>query len=216
METESSFSILVFLKTFMMDGGIFMWVILVNWITGVGLSVYKAMSLKVYHMNGNRLFSQIKKYVLENNVEKAIDLCSKSSAILPQVLRAGLKRANMSKEKIEDALTTKISEQTPKITYKISYVQLIANLSTLLGLLGTIQGLILSFAGVANAEPGMKAKILSEGIAKAMNTTAFGLVSGITVMILHTILVNKAVHINDTVDEYANKLLDLLSSKKSE
>ena len=171
------------------------------------------MMLKVYDMNGGRLFNQIKKYVLENKVESAIDLCSGSRSILPKVLRAGLKRANLSKEKIEDALTTKISEQTPKISYKLSYIQLMANLSTLLGLLGTIQGLIVSFAGVANAEPGMKAKILSDGIANAMYTTAFGLISGITIMIVHTILVNKAVSINDKIDEYSNKLLDLLSSK---
>jgi biopolymer transport protein ExbB/TolQ len=217
MQAEG-FTMLGFIKDFMINGGVFMWVILLVWCTGIGLSFYKFVTLQAFDINSTKLFDKIKGLVLQNNVEEAIQTCSNTNAVLPKILRSGLKRANEERILIEDAISTSIMEHTPKITYKLSYISLIANISTLIGLLGTIQGLIMSFAGVAGADPGSKAKILAMGIAKAMNTTAFGLVSAITIMVLHTILTNKALQLNDRIDETAGKLIDLLSikQKKSE
>lgn len=211
---ESSFSLLAFFKSFMSDGGVFMWIILLIWISGLGLSLYKYLTLSALNINGNKLFDKIKGFVLKNDVEGAIALCSNSNAVLCKVSRAGLKRANEDRELIEDAVSTSIMEHAPQLTYQLSFISLIANVSTLVGLLGTIQGLIISFAGVADADPSMKAKVLAMGIAKAMNTTAFGLVSAITVMSLHTYLSNKAVKMNDKIDEVAGKLVDLLGVKR--
>ena len=215
MGTEE-FQVFKFLKAFMINGGFFMWVILFIWLTGIGISLYKYLMLKVYDINGNKIFAKIKGFVLSNNVDEALSVCSNSKAILPKILRSGLKRANEDRLLIEDAMTTTMLENTPKIGYQLSYISLIANVSTLIGLLGTIQGLIMSFAGVANAEPGMKAKILSMGIAKAMNTTAFGLISAITIMVFHTFLSNKAQRLNDSIDEVSSKLVDLLSIKRKQ
>jgi biopolymer transport protein ExbB len=212
MGTEE-FDALKFLKTFMVNGGVFMWVILVIWITGLGISLYKVLMLKIYDINGTKFFGKVKGLVLNNNVEEALSVCSNSRALLPKILRSGLKRANEDRLLIEDAMTTSMLENTPKIGYHLSYISLIANVSTLIGLLGTIQGLIMSFAGVANADPGMKAQILSLGIARAMNTTAFGLISAITIMVFHTYLSNKAQKLNDSIDVASAKLVDLLSIK---
>lgn len=197
----------------MTDGGVFMWVILIVFLTGIGLSFFKFFQLKKQDINANKFFDNIKKYVLNNNVEEALNICAGSNSVLPKILRSGLKRANEDRVLIEDAVATSIMEHTPKLTYHLNYISLIANTSTLIGLLGTIQGLILSFAGVAG-ESGNKAQALAEGIAKAMNTTAFGLVSAILVMVFHTFLLSKATKINDKIDEVSAKLIDLLSVKK--
>lgn len=202
------------IKAFFLDGGIFMWIILIVWLTGLGLCIYKFLQLKKNDISSNKLFDKIKGMVLQNNVEEAISVCSNSNSVLPKIMRAGLKRANEDRQLVEDALTTSIMEHTPKISYHLSYISLIANTSTLLGLLGTIQGLIVSFAAVGEADAGGKAAALADGIAKAMNTTAFGLISAISIMVLHTFLTNKAVKINDKIDESAGKLLDLLSVKR--
>ena len=191
-----------------------MWVILLIWITGLALSIYKFLTLYSLDINGGKLFDQIKAHVLKNDVQGALALCSNSKSVLAKIARSGLKRANEDRALIEDAVSTSIMEQTPQLTYQLSYISLVANVSTLVGLLGTIQGLIISFAGVADADPSMKAKVLAMGIAKAMNTTAFGLVSAITVMTLHTILSNKAVKMNDKIDEVSGKLVDLLGVKR--
>ena len=202
-----------FLKEFMKDGGPFMWVILMVFLTGLGLCLYKFFQLKKQDVNGARLFDLVKKYVLENNVEEALNSLAGSKSILAKILRSGLKRANEERQLVEDAVATSIMEHTPKITYQLNYISLIANTSTLIGLLGTIQGLIISFAGVGQGEEA-KAEALASGIAKAMNTTAFGLISAIIIMALHTFLTSKAGKINDRIDEYSAKLIDLLSVKK--
>ena len=199
----------------MRDGGYFMWVILMVWLTGLGLSLYKFFMLKLNDINGEKLFDKIKGSVLQNNVEEALNDCAGSKAILPSVLRAGLKRANEERQLVEDAIATSLMEHTPKLTYHLNYISLVANVSTLIGLLGTIQGLIVSFAAVGDADVGNKAQALANGIAKAMNTTAFGLISAITIMVLHTILTSKAVRMGDKIEEISGKLVDLLSIKKN-
>ncbi len=197
----------------MTDGGPFMWVILLVFLTGLGLCLFKFFQLKRQDVNGAKIFDHIKKLVLENNVEEALNICAGSKAVLPRILRSGLKRANEDRQMIEDAVATSIMEQTPKLNYHLNYISLVANSSTLIGLLGTIQGLIISFAAVGEAS-GNKAQALADGIAKAMNTTAFGLISAIIIMALHTFLSGKATKINDRVDEFSAKLIDLLSVKK--
>lgn len=198
----------------MRDGGYFMWVILLVWLTGIGLSFYKFIMLKRNDINGDKLFDKVKSFVLQNNVDEALNLCAGSKAVLPMILRSALKRANEDRILVEDAVATSMMEHTPKLNYHLNYISLIANISTLIGLLGTIQGLILSFASVGDADVTNKAQALADGIAKAMNTTAFGLISAISVMIFHTILTSKALRLNDKVDEISGKLIDLLSIKK--
>ena len=199
---------------FMNEGGVFMWIIFGVWCFGVAISLERLLKFQVYSINSTSFFEAIKKYVIKNDVPKALQLCSDSRSLLAFVLKNGLKRANQAKENIEDSMIGSIMEITPKVEDKLSYVSLTANLSTLLGLLGTIQGLIQSFSAVANAAPGEKGKLLAEGIAVAMNTTAIGLVSAITLMVLHTFLTNKGEKIVREVEEKSMKLSDLLSVRK--
>jgi biopolymer transport protein ExbB/TolQ len=203
-----------FFSSFMKAGGPFMWVILIIWITGIGLSLYKVFFFQRVSVNANKFFDLVKGHVLQNEVEKALNLCAGSQALLPQILRAGLKRANEDRETIEDAITVSMMEHTPKLNYFLSYVSLIANASTLIGLLGTIQGLIGSFAAVGSSEITDKSAALADGIAKAMNTTALGLVSAITIMAFHTYLSAKAQKNHDKIEEFSGKLIDLLSIKR--
>jgi biopolymer transport protein ExbB/TolQ len=210
--TEQSF--LQTLAIFMDEGGIFMWIILATWTFGIAISLERVKSLFTYDIDGSSLMNMIKKHVLNNDVQKAIQSCSNSSALLPMVLKSGLKRANQEKDQIQDAVDSTILEVAPKIEKRMSYLGLVANVSTLIGLLGTIYGLIESFAAVANADPSSKAKLLALGISKAMNTTAFGLISAISIMVVHNILSNKSDKIIAEVEEYSLKLVDLLGTKK--
>ncbi|MEX0797958.1 MAG: MotA/TolQ/ExbB proton channel family protein, partial [Bacteriovoracaceae bacterium] len=149
-------------------------------------------------------------------IQGAIRVCSGSLAALPKVLKSGLKRASQGSEQIQNALDATSLEVVPKVELRLGYLQLIANISTLFGLLGTIQGLIESFSAVAAADPAQKAELLAMGISKAMNTTALGLFAAITIMILHAFLNAKAEKIVNEVDEYSVKLLDLLGTKEAQ
>ncbi len=105
-------------------------------------------------------------------------------------------------------------EAMPFLEKRLNYLALVANVSTLIGLLGTIYGLIQSFAAVAAADAASKAELLALGISKAMNTTAFGLISAITIMVVHSILSSKAEKIIGDIEKSSVKLVDLLATKK--
>jgi biopolymer transport protein ExbB len=199
---------------FMTDGGIFMWIIAVVWCMGVAIAVERLKAYFKFDIDGASLMGNIKKHVIGNQVHEAIQVCTESKALLPFVMKNGLKRANQSKEQIQDALEASILESVPKIEKRLSFLALAANLSTLLGLLGTIQGLIQSFAAVAQAEASQKAQLLAEGIAVAMNTTALGLISAISLMVIHSFLMARGEKMIQEIEENSVKLLDLLSTKK--
>ena len=199
---------------FMNEGGIFMWIIAVVWCMGIAISVERLKAYFKFDVDGASMMGNIKKNVIGNQVQDAIQSCSESPALLSFVMKNGLKRANQSKEQIQDALEASILEVVPKIEKRLSYLALAANLSTLLGLLGTIQGLIQSFAAVAQAEASQKAQLLAEGIAVAMNTTALGLISAISLMVVHAILMARGEKMIQEIEENSVKLLDLLSTKK--
>lgn len=200
---------------FMNDGGIFMWIIAIVWCIGISLAVERLRNYFKYDIDGKSLMATIKKYVIGNQVQESIQACTESTSLNAFVMKNGLKRANQSKEQIQDSLEASILETVPLIEKRLSYLALCANLSTLLGLLGTIQGLIQSFAAVAQAEASQKAQLLAEGIAVAMNTTALGLMSAISLMVVHTYLMAKGEKMIQEIEENSVKLIDLLGTKKA-
>lgn len=208
-------SLLQWTANFMNEGGIFMWIIAIVWCVGIAIAVERLKHYHKYDIDGASVMGNIKKNVIGNQVQDAIQTCSESSALLSFVMKNGLKRANQSKEQIQDALEASILEVVPKIEKRLSFLALAANLSTLLGLLGTIQGLIQSFAAVAQAEASQKAQLLAEGIAVAMNTTALGLISAISLMVVHSILMARGEKMIQEIEENSVKLLDLLGTKKA-
>jgi len=202
--------------SFMVEGGVFMYVIALVWAFAFAVAVERFRKLSfVYDVDGPSFMNELQRYILSNDIQGAIRVCSGSAAALPKVLKSALKRANQSPEQVQNAIDATALEVIPKIEMRLGYLQLAANLSTLFGLLGTIQGLIMSFSAVAAADPTQKAEVLAKGIAVAMNTTAFGLTSAISIMIIHAFLNAKSEKIVNEVDEFAVKLQDLLGTKKA-
>lgn len=205
------------MAAFIQSGGIFMFIILGVWGFGIAIAFERFRKLsKTYDVDGPSFMNEIQRYVLSNDIQGAIRVCSGSIAALPKVLKSGLKRASQGTEQIQNALDATALEVVPKVEMRLGYLQLVANISTLFGLLGTIQGLIESFSAVAAADPAQKAELLALGISKAMNTTALGLLAAITIMIVHAFLNAKAEKIVNEVDEYSVKLLDLLGTKEAQ
>lgn len=204
------------LVRFIVEGGVFMYIILAVWAFAfaVALERFKKLSF-TFDVDGPSFMNELQRYILSNDIQGAIRVCSGSNAALPKVLKSGLKRANQSPEQIQNAIDATALEVIPKVENRLPYLSLAANLSTLFGLLGTIQGLIQSFSAVSAADPAQKAEVLAKGIAVAMNTTAFGLFSAITIMMVHAFLVAKSEKIINEVDEFSVKLIDLLGTKKA-
>lgn len=168
-----------------------------------------------FNIDGTSFMFEVQKYVLANDIDGAIRLCSGAGkSALGRVIKAGLQRASRDEHQIQNAIDAASLEVIPKIEKRLHYLGLIANLATLLGLLGTISGLITSFKAVAAAEASQRQAILSSGISEALNCTAFGLIVAITTMIAHSWLSSRAAVLVEEVDEYSVKLIDLLSARK--
>jgi len=167
-----------------------------------------------YNINANQFMAQIQKLVMANNVDRAIKLCNAApSAALPKVIKAGLTRANKGETEIGNAIEEASLEVIPNITKRTPTLQSVANIATLLGLLGTIVGLIQAFEAVATAPPDMKTQMLTASIAIAMNTTAFGLIVAIPTLAGYVFLNNVTKKIMDEIDQYSVKLQNLLVSR---
>ena len=200
--------------TFMNDGGVFMWIIFAMWLLGMLLAFERFASYILLDINGKKFMALIKGYIVNNDVEQALMYCAGSGALLPRVLRNGLMRANQTKDQIADAMESETIEAAMRVEKRLSYLALTSNIATLLGLLGTIYGLIQAFAAVAAADPGEKAKLLAMGISKAMNTTALGIMASITLMVVHLFLVNKSEKIIGEIGQYSSALVDVLGTRK--
>ena len=203
-----------FIAKFMSDGGAFMWIIFFVWVGGVCVALERVGALFKLDVDGPTLMNELQKYVLSGDIQGAIKVCSGSSSALARVLKNGLKRANQSLTQMQNAVDATALEVIPKVEARMNYLSLVANISTLIGLLGTIIGLVQSFNAVAVADPSQKSELLANGIATAMNTTALGLISAISIMVMHTFLSSKGERIVSGIDEYSVKLMDLLGTEE--
>ncbi|MBF0299655.1 MAG: MotA/TolQ/ExbB proton channel family protein [Oligoflexia bacterium] len=202
------------LAKFIHDGGFFMWLILIVWAIGIAICFERFNKLAFkYDVDGASFMNELQRYILSNDIQGAIRACSGSLALLPKVLKSGLKRSTSSSEQIQNALDATTLEVIPKVELRISHLNLIANISTLIGLLGTVHGIILTFTAISAADPAQKAEVLSRGISEAMNCTFLGLISAISMLIAHALLSSKADKIINEIDEYSVKFLDLMGTK---
>ena len=201
----------------MSQGGLFMWFIFLAGIFAMIVSIERVFALYFrFAINGKAFWDIIKKHVMTNNVRQAITTCeAKSSAALPQILKAALEKSEGTEREIQDAVDEAALEVVPTLQKNLPYISMIANIATLLGLLGTILGLIQAFKSLAVAtNASQKSVMLASGISIAMYTTAFGLIVAIPTLIIFTILQSKANTILEDIDLYSVKLINLLVAKK--
>lgn len=151
--------------------------------------------------------------LLANNVEGVMVYAEESGAPLAKIIAAGLLRMQSSRrrEDVELAMEEGVLETVPLLEKRTNYLATLANVATLLGLLGTIMGLIAAFTAVAEANPADKATLLSQSISVAMNTTAFGLISAIPLLLFHAMLVNMTNEIVDSLEMSSVKVLNILA-----
>ena len=169
------------------------------------------MVFMVYSSNAGGLMSKVQRLILDNNIDEAVKLAnSKKHAAIYQVFKAALMNADRPFEEIQDHVEAASLGVVPKLQKRMPYLFTIANVATLLGLLGTIIGLITTFKAVGAVETSQKQLLLSAGISTAMNTTAFGLMVAIPCMLVYGYLFNKINAMVDEIDHYSARLLILL------
>ncbi|OQX70078.1 MAG: adventurous gliding motility protein R [Sorangiineae bacterium NIC37A_2] len=169
-----------------------------------------------YRVNSSEFFAQIKKLVLAGNIDRAVKLCEAGDYPILQLVKAGLTAANRGEEEIDAALSEKLSELKPETEKRIGALWSLANIATLIGLLGTVSGLIATFASIARPDLSQadKQRLLANGIAEAMYNTALGLGIAVFCMIVHIILHTRAKSIQHDLESVMERTFNLLTIQR--
>lgn len=176
-----------------------------------------AFQMTRYRVNSKEFFAQVKKLVSAGNIDRAIKLCEADDYPILQLVKSGLTHANKSADEIDASLSEKLSELKPQSEKRIGALWSLANIATLIGLLGTVSGLIATFGAIA--APGLsqadKQRMLSNGIAEAMYNTALGLGIAVFCMITHIILHTRAKTIQHDLEATMERTFNMLTISKS-
>ncbi len=200
---------------FFVTGGPFMYPILLVFAVGAAIAVERYVTLTLMRSNNQSAWGKVLPLLMNGEFDQARELLSEDKSTIARLLSMGLARqgAVRRREEIEIAMEEGMMEIIPQLEKRTPYVALFASIATLLGLLGTIMGLIEAFTAVANANPAEKADLLSASISVAMNTTAFGLMVAIPLLITNTVLTSKTGEIVDSLEMASVKVLNVISSK---
>ena len=192
-----------------------MYPILLVFAIGVAIAVERYVTLTLVTSKNQSVWEQVQPLLLKGEFDEARKMTDEDESSISKVLSMGLARqgAVRRREDIEIAMEESMMEIIPQLEKRTPYVALSSNVATLLGLLGTIMGLIQAFTAVANANPAEKADLLSASISVAMNTTAFGLMVAIPLLVTHVILTTKTGQIVDSLEMASVKTLNVLSGK---
>lgn len=201
-----------YLLKFFQGGGAFMYPIAVLLILGTIIIVERIyMIMFHYTTNSSQLMHKVQEQIVDNNIGEALNICNAvKETTVGQVFRAALLNADRTPEELQDHIEVATLSSVPKLQNRVPYLFTIANVATLLGLLGTIMGLIQTFEAVGAVDASQKQQLLSAGISTAMSTTAFGLIVAIPCMLTYGFLYNKINSMVDEVDHYSSRLLILL------
>ena len=199
---------------FFQKGGLFMYPILFVFAIGMAIAVERWVQLGRVKSKNSKTWNHVQPILAEGDYSQARSMVEKDKSTVARMLSMGLERqgAVRRREDIEIAMEESLMEIIPQIERRTHYIALLANIATLLGLLGTIMGLIEAFTAVANANPAEKADMLSASISVAMNTTAFGLMSAIPLLLLHAKLTSTTGQIIDSLEMASIKALNSFSS----
>ena len=200
---------------FFVSGGLFMHPILLVFAVGFAVAVERYITLTMVTKKNQMVWKDIQPLLAKGEFDKAYKLTSDDESTIAQVLNMGLslQGAVRRREDIEIAMEESMMEIVPRLEKRTPYVALCSSIATLLGLLGTIMGLIQAFTAVANANPAEKADLLSASISGAMKTTAFGLMVAIPLLIIHAVLTSKTGDIVDSLEMASVKALNVFSKR---
>ena len=198
---------------FFQTGGIFMYPILIIFSFGFAICIERYIKLSGIGRINKKVWDSVHPLLDAGDFDVARNVVADNKSTIANLLTMGLSRQGSVRRRddIEIAMEESMMEIVPVLEKRTPYIALFANICTLLGLLGTIMGLIEAFTAVANADPAEKADLLSASISVAMNTTAFGLMAAIPLLIFHAMISSKTSDIIDSLEMASVKTMNMIA-----
>jgi biopolymer transport protein ExbB len=200
---------------FFTAGGAFMLPILAVGAVGAAIAVERYITITRMRVKNSAMWAQVEPALMAGDFDKARDITGKSETALSRLLSTGLalQGAVRRRDDVKEGMQESMMEILPQLEKRTHYLATFANLATLLGLLGTVSGLIHAFSAVSTANPAEKANLLSASISEAMNCTAFGLMVAVPTLLVHAFLQTKTTQMIDGLETAAIKFLNVLTKR---
>lgn len=201
---------------FFQGGGTFMYPIAIVGAIGLAIAIERYVYLTFVSLRNRNLWNELTPLLAQGDYKRAVGLTSKSTAAIGTILNYGLARIQSARRRddIEKAMEESLMEIVPRLEKRTHYLGTFANMATLLGLLGTVIGLIAAFAAVATVNPAEKANLLSASISVAMNCTAFGLMVAVPLVLIHAVLQTKTTELVDSLEMASVKFLNSITERR--
>ncbi len=193
-----------------------MWPILFLLVIELGIIIERAIYLFGAGIDKEAFAQTMQKCILAGDVAKAVKVCSVQNAPMARIVQAGLVKVNRPDEEVQSAMDEAALREMPRINQRTGYLALLANLAMLMGLLGTVSGLIRAFGAVSgkSVDPSQKATILAQGISEAMNCTAFGLIVALIGLTGFAILNGRTQRLEDDINAITVQVLNLVVANR--
>jgi len=201
---------------FFKQGGVFLYPIAAVFALGLVIAVERFIYLNRVAAGNRRLWAELTPLLKAGNFDKAMQVAGKTDSALSTIMRYGISRIDTARRRddIEKAMEESLIEVIPRLEKRTHYLATLANIGMLMGLLGTVVGLIRAFAAVATVNPAEKASMLSASISVAMNNTALGLALAITLLLCHMYLETKTTELVDSLEVASVKFLNTVDERR--
>jgi biopolymer transport protein ExbB len=202
---------------FFVQGGPFMLPILIVGAVGTAIAVERYVTLTRMSVRNRHVWADLEPVLTRGDFDKAREMTAKDDSAISRLMSVGLslQGAVRRRDDVKTAMQERMTEIMPRLERRTHYLGTLANIATLLGLLGTVSGLIHAFSAVATVNPAEKANLLSASISEAMNCTAFGLVTAVPFLVVHAFLQSKTTQLIESLEAASIKFLTVLTTRQA-
>ena len=194
---------------YFIDGGAFMWPILVSLVFGLGFALERAYSLVVSSIDSQKFFTDISDTINESGVDTAVELCNNTRGPVAEIFHAGLSRAHRGLAEVEKAIQNAGSLEMAFLEKNMIWLNTVITVAPMIGFTGTVVGMIDAFDAIKAAND-ISPAVVAGGISKALLTTAFGLITAMIIQIFQNFFVSRIDRLILDMEENSIKLVDQL------
>ncbi len=205
-----------FLVDIIFKGGILMWPIMMCSVVGMAITVERIIALRRADIDTREFMDIMRQVLRQNRIREAIEICDETDAPVSRIMKAGILKNNRSKDDIREAIEDAGRFEIPRLERYLSALATCANIAPLLGLLGTVSGMIKAFAQIQNKRGQVNPSDLAEGISNALVTTAAGLTVAIPMLVIYNYLVTRVDNMVVEMELSSSELIELLTRHQGE
>lgn len=198
------------------EGGVLMYPIIVCSVIALSIAFERFWTLRRATIDTREFMDAMRTVLRQNRIQEAVTICDETDAPVARIMKAGVLKHNRSKEDIREAIEDAGHLEIPRLERYMSALATCANVAPLLGLLGTVQGMIKCFATIQHKQGQVNPSDLAEGIGNALITTAAGLTVAIPALVVYNYFVTRVENMILEMEISSSELVELLTKHRGE